>query len=56
MEVDDEDGSPPLASPISPVDDDLLTGGGVVGVEGDLANLTISSPKDHHGGGEDASV
>ena len=56
MEVDDEDGSPPPASPVSPVDDDLLTGGGVVGVEGDMANLTVSSPKDPDGSGEDASV
>ena len=56
MEVDDEDGGPPPASPISPADDDLLTGGGVVGIEGDMANLTVSSPKDHDGGGEDASI
>ena len=56
MEVDDEDGSPPPASPISPVDDDLLTGGGAIGVEGEMANLKVSSPKDHDGGGEDASV
>ena len=56
MEVDDEDGGPPPASPISPADDDLLTGGGEVGVEGDMANLTVSSPKDHDGGGEDASI
>ena len=56
MEVDDEDGGPPPASPISPVDDDLLTGGGAVGVEGDMANLTVSSPKDYDGGGEDASI
>ena len=56
MEVDDEGGSPPPASPISPADDDLLTGGGAVEVEGDLANLTVSSPKDPDGGGEDASI
>ena len=56
MEVDDEDGGPPPASPVSPADDDLLTGSGAVGVEGDVANLTVSSPKDHDGGGEDASV
>ena len=31
MEVDDEDGGPPPASPISPADDDLLTGSGAVG-------------------------
>ena len=56
MEVDDEDGGPPPASPISPGEDDLLTGGGVVGVEGEMANLMVSSPKDHDGGGEDASI
>ena len=56
MEVDDKDGGQPPASPVSSVDDDLLTGGGAVGVEGDMANLTVSSPKDHNGGGEDASV
>ena len=56
MEVDDEDGGPPPASPIPPVDDDLLTGGSVVGVEGDMAKLTVSSPKDHDGSGEDASI
>ena len=32
MEVDDEDGGPPPASLISPADNDLLTGGGAVGV------------------------
>ena len=56
MEVDDENGDPPPASPISPTDDDLLTGGGVVDIEGDLASLTVSSPKNPNGGGLDASV
>ena len=56
MEVDDEDGSPPPASLISPVDDDLLTAGGAIGVEGEMANLKVSSPKDHDGGGEDTSI
>ena len=56
MEVDDEDGGPPPASPVSPAYDDLLTGGGAVRVEGDMANLVVSSPKDHDGGGEDASI
>ena len=56
MEVDDEDGDSPPASPISPVDDDLLTGGGAVGVEGDMANLKVSSPKNPDGGGADASI
>ena len=56
MEVDDEDGNPPPASPISPADDNLLTGGGAVGVEGDMANLTVSSPKNPDGGGVDTSI
>ena len=56
MEVDDKDDAPPPASPVSPGDDDLLTGSGAVGVEGELANLKVSSPKDHDGGGGDASV
>ena len=56
MEVDDENGGPPPASPISPGEDNLLTGGGAVGVEGEMANLTVSSPKDHDGSGEDASI
>ena len=56
MEVDDEDGCPSPASPISLVDNDLLTGGGAVGVEGDLANLTVSSPKGPDGSGEDTSI
>ena len=51
MEVDDEDGGPPPASPVSPADDNLLTGGGAVGLEGDMANLTVLSPKDHNGSG-----
>ena len=56
MEVDDEDGNPPPASPVSPVDDNLLTGGGAVGVEGGMANLTVSSPKNPGGSGADASI
>ena len=56
MEVDDEDDGSPQANPVSPADDDLLTGGGVVGVEGEMANLKVSSPKNHDGGGEDTSV
>ena len=42
MEVDD--GQPP-ASPVSPREDELLTGGGAVGVEGEMANLKVSSPR-----------
>ena len=56
MEVDDKDGGPPPASPVSPADDDLLTGGGAIGVEGEMVNLKVSSPKDHDGGGEHTSI
>ena len=55
MEVDDKHGNPPPASPISPADDDLLTGGGAVDI-GDLANLTVSSPKNPDGSGPNAST
>ena len=56
IEVDDEHGNPPPASPVSPVDDDLLTGGGAVDIEGDLANLTVLSPQNPDGGGPDTSI
>ena len=55
MEVDDEGIHSPPASPVSPADDDLLTGGGAIGVEADLAHLTVSSPRDPNGKGEAAS-
>ena len=47
--------SPP-ASPVSPVDNELLTGGGTIGVEADLAHLMVSSPRGPNGEGEEASV
>ena len=56
MEVDDEHGDPPPASPVSPADDDLLTGHGAVDIEGDLANLMVSSPQNPDGTGADSSV
>ena len=56
MEVDDEGIGPPPASPVFPADDDLLTGGGAIGVEADLAHLTVSSPRGPNGKGEEASV
>ena len=56
MEVDEgNDGQPP-ASPVSPREDELLTGGGAVGVEGEMANLKVSSPRGQEGGDEDTSI
>ena len=49
MEVDDEGSGSPPASPVSPADDDLLTGSGVIGVEVDMAHLTVSSPRGPNG-------
>ena len=56
MEVDDGDEYQTPASPVSPREDDLLTGGTVVGVEGEMANLTVSSPGDGEGGDKGASI
>ena len=56
MEVDDgNDGHPP-ASPVSPREDELLTGSGAVGVEGEMANLEVSSLRGQDGGDRDASI
>ena len=56
MEVDDGDDSQPPASPVSHREDELLTGGGVVGVEGEMANLMVSSPVGGDGGDEGATI
>ena len=56
MEVDDKDGGPPTASPVSPGEDDLLTGAGAIGVEGEMANLKVSSSKGQEGSDEDTSI
>ena len=56
MEVDDGDDSQPPASPISHREDELLTGGGVVDVEGEMANLTVSSPGGGDGSDKGATV
>ena len=56
MEVDNEGIGPPPTSPISLVDDDLLTGGDAIGVEVDLVHLTVSSPRGSNGEGEEASI
>ena len=56
MEVDDGDDHQPPASPVSHREDELLTGGDVVGVEGEMANLMVSSPRGCDGGDEGASI
>ena len=56
MEVDGEHGDPRPASPVSPADDDLLTSGDTADIEGDLANLTVSSPKNPDGSSLDTSA
>ena len=56
MEVDDRDDCQPLASPVSYREDELLTGSDAVGVEGEMANLTVSSPGGYDGGDEGASI
>ena len=55
MEVDDEGIRSHPASPISCEDDDLLTGSEAIGVESDLAHLTVSSLRGPGGEGEEAS-
>ena len=56
MEVDDEGIRSRPASPISPTDDDLLMSGDAIGVESDLAHLTVLSPRGPDGEGEEAST
>ena len=56
MEVDDGDDHQPPASPVSHREDELLTGDNVVGVEGEMANLTVSSPGGCDGGDEGTSI
>ena len=56
MEVDDGDEHQTPASPVSHREDDLLTGDTVVGVEGEMANLMVSSPGDGEGSDKGASV
>ena len=56
MEVDDGDEHQTPASPISHREDELLTGDTVVGVEGEMANLKVSSPGEGEGSDKGASV
>ena len=55
MDVDDDGNHPRLPSPVSPEDDDLLMGNEAIGVESDLAHLTVSSPRGPNGKDEEAS-
>ena len=55
MEVDDEGIRSCPASPVSPANDNLLMGSEAIGVESDLAHLTVSSPRGPEGEGEEAS-
>ena len=56
MEVDDRDDSQPPVSLISHQEDDLLTGRDAVGVEGEMANLTVSSPRGSDDGEKGATI
>ena len=56
MEVDKEGVVSPPASPVSHEDDELLSGAGAIGVEANLAHLTVSSPRGPDGEGEVASI
>ena len=55
MEVDDDSICSHLPSPISHVDEDLLMGREAIGVESDLAHLTVSFPGGPDGEDEEAS-
>ena len=54
MEVDDDGICPRPPSPVSHEDDDLLTDSEAIGVESDLAHLTVLSPRGPDGKGEEA--
>ena len=56
MEVDEGNEGQPPASPVSPREDEILTDGGTAGVEGEMANLKVSSPNSQEGSDKDASI
>ena len=56
MEVDDGDDYQPPASLVSYREDELLTGSNAVGVEGEMANLKVSSPGSYDGSDGGAST
>ena len=45
----------PPASPVSPNEDDLLTGAAATGVEAELASLQVTSLLEGQGGNKEAS-
>ena len=45
----------PPASPVSPNEDDLLTGATATGVEAELASLWVTSSREGQGGDKEAS-
>ena len=53
MEVEEGEGDHPPVSPVSYKEDELLTADDAAGIEGEMANLTVSSPK---GGDEGTSA
>ena len=55
MKVDDDGILPRPPSPVFHEDDILLMGSEAIGVESDLAHLTVSSPRGPDGEGEEAS-
>ena len=55
MEADDDGVRPHLPSPVSCEDDNFLMGNEAMGVESDLAHLSVLSPRDPDGEGEEAS-
>ena len=56
MELDDEGTHPHSVSPVSTAEDNLLMGGGAIGVESDLAHLMVLSPRSPNGKGKEASA
>ena len=56
MEVDEEGSGSPPASSVSPADNNLLTGSGAIGVEADMAHLTVLASRGPYGKGEEASI
>ena len=55
MEVDEPIDQPPPDSPVSLMEDDLLTGDDAVGVEGEMSKLKVSSPRHQEDGDGDTS-